>query len=64
MTDESLLNQDAARYIGVRPATLNNWRSQGRGPAFVKLGARVVYRRSELDRFLAANTRQSTGRAA
>lgn len=55
--------EDAAAFLGLAPATLDNWRSLGRGPKFVKLGARVVYARDELERFQAANTRQSTARA-
>lgn len=27
----------------VKKGTLNNWRSQGKGPAFVKFGSRVRY---------------------
>lgn len=34
----------AARYGGaIAPKTLANWRSQGKGPPYVKLGGRVVY---------------------
>ena len=36
--------------------TLAHWRSEGRGPAYVKLGARVGYRGSDLNRFIEANT--------
>lgn len=56
--------RDAAAFLGLAPATLDNWRSLGRGPKFVKLGARVLYDRVELERFKTANTRQSTARAA
>jgi hypothetical protein len=34
----------AARYRGlVSAGTLRNWRSQGRGPPFVKVGRQVLY---------------------
>lgn len=47
-----------ARYLGLPPRTLEQWRYLGRGPAFVKLGDRHVrYRKSDVDAWLAANTR-------
>ena len=43
-----------------RPSTLAHWRSEGRGPAFIKLGSRVAYRGSELNAWLAAQTVRPT----
>jgi len=57
----------AAEYLGLQTKTLDNWRTAGRGPRYLKLGARVIYPQSELDAFKAANLRTSTserGRAA
>ena len=51
---------DAALYLGLSPATLETMRSRGGGPQFVKLGRRVVYRREDLDVWLAARVRKST----
>ena len=45
----------AAAYIGFSPKTLANWRAIGDGPPYVRLGksgARIVYRVSDLDRYL------------
>lgn len=50
----------AAEYLGLKTKTLDNWRSTGRGPRYLKLGARVLYPQAELDAFKAANLRQST----
>jgi predicted DNA-binding transcriptional regulator AlpA len=50
----------AAEYLGLSPATLETMRSRGGGPVFVKLGARVVYRREELDEWLASHRKTST----
>ena len=36
--------------------TLNQWRFHGRGPAYVKFGKRVLYRGTDLNEFVAANT--------
>lgn len=44
---------EAAEYLGLGgPQTLRNWRHLGRGPAYCRLGRRIVYRREDLDRFL------------
>ena len=48
-----LLDTDAAsRYLSVSPATLAYWRSRGAGPAWFKLGRRVMYRPAALDQFV------------
>jgi hypothetical protein len=36
--DDLLSNKEAARLLGIRPNTLEIWRVQGKGPAFLKLG--------------------------
>lgn len=48
---------DAATYIAVPVGTLANWRSEGRtsGPAYVKVGAKVVYLVADLDAWLLAH---------
>jgi hypothetical protein len=46
----------AGPYVGVAPKTLSNWRAIGEGPRYIRLGkshARIVYRISDLDEFLA-----------
>jgi predicted DNA-binding transcriptional regulator AlpA len=50
----------AAEYLGLSPATLETLRTRGGGPPFVKLGRRVVYRREDLDAWLARRLRRST----
>ena len=51
--DRRLLNPDeAARVLGVMGTTLATLRARGRGPAYVKKGYRVYYRRADLDRYL------------
>ena len=52
--DACLSNDEAARLIGVSPRTLPDWRSDGRSPPWVKVGRRVVYRRADFERWLAA----------
>ena len=45
---------EAAGYIGLKAGTLEVWRSQGKGPRYVKLGRRVVYETKDLDAFAAS----------
>jgi hypothetical protein len=47
-----------AAALGVKPETLATWRSQGRGPAFVKIGRRVFYRLLDVHQFIAAQWRE------
>lgn len=53
--NEHLREADAASYLGVAANTLRMWRSQGRGPAYRKLGKAVTYARAELDAWAVHN---------
>lgn len=47
----------AERYRGlVAPGTLRNWRNQGIGPPYVKVGKGVLYARTALEAWEARNT--------
>lgn len=51
----------AARMLGLRPITLTVWRSQGRGPKFVRVSPRcVMYRVKDLEEWAASLVVQST----
>lgn len=66
--DEFLLNVDqAALYLSVSASTLNHWRSDGKGPRFVKLcgstrGA-IRYRLADLRAYVEQNTFSSVAEA-
>jgi hypothetical protein len=45
---EWLRNGPAARFISVAAGTLNNLRSEKRGPRYVKRGKTVLYRKQDL----------------
>jgi excisionase family DNA binding protein len=52
-----LKRKEAAAYLGgIAEQTLAVWASTGRGPAFVKIGRLVRYRRSDLDEWLREHT--------
>jgi len=45
-------DREAARFLGLAPQTLRNWRTNRRGPKYVRLGGRIVYRLVDLNEFL------------
>ena len=55
MTQEQL----AARWQ-MSPRTLEQWRWLGRGPSFLKIGSRVLYREEDVDAWEAYQVCQNT----
>jgi hypothetical protein len=49
----------AKRWL-ISPRTLEQWRWQGRGPRYLKIGGRVVYRLSDVEVFEAASVHANT----
>ena len=50
---ETLNRREAARYLGVSPQTLANWRCSGTNNVpMIKVGDKCVYRREELDEWM------------
>ncbi len=50
-----LLTPDqVSHYLGVPLGTLANWRYQGRGPAFVRLGRHVRYRATDVAKWISS----------
>jgi hypothetical protein len=57
------LNQIAlSRRWGFSPRTLEGWRWFGKGPAFIKVGGKVLYRLDDVEAFEAMQLRQRTPR--
>ncbi len=54
---------EAAKYVRCSSRTLEAFRLSGSGPKFVKAGRRVLYRSSDLEAWLQAQTFQSTSEA-
>jgi predicted DNA-binding transcriptional regulator AlpA len=52
--------REAALHLGVSAAYLAKLRSQGGGPRYIKIGARVVYTPEDLAAFIASRRRAST----
>jgi excisionase family DNA binding protein len=55
-----LTTAQAAHYSNVPAATLATLRSRGGGPPYIKLGSRVLYRKSDIDLWMEAGLRAST----
>lgn len=51
-SERLLAPPDVARLLGVPIATLANWRSGRTGPAFLKVGRHVRYRRADIDAWI------------
>lgn len=53
--------EEAADILGVSPGTLSVWRSTGRTSLrYVKIGRKVMYRRSDVDNFIQNNLHNHT----
>ncbi len=60
MTDALLTSEQLATRWCLSPKTLRQWRWQGQGPRFLKLGGRVVYRFQDVQKFEEIHLRQNT----
>lgn len=49
---ELLTQSDLAAISGQSEVTIGRWRRQGAGPAFLKLGRKVMYRRVDVEAWL------------
>ena len=55
-----LTQKRLSELIDVSERTLERWRVEGAGPAFVKAGRRVLYQSSDIEAWLAESRRHST----
>lgn len=55
LTPETLANR-----WNINPNTLSQWRWNGRGPKFLKIGRRVLYRLEDIECFEKQKVRQNT----
>jgi len=59
-----LRQTNLATRWNLSPRTLERWRWTGEGPAYLKIGGRVVYRLEDIEAYEAENLRASTSAAA
>ncbi|MBM9467169.1 helix-turn-helix transcriptional regulator [Nakamurella leprariae] len=56
MNNPAILDtREAEAEYRIKDATWRTWRSQGKGPAFIRAGGRVLYRREDIERWLDDN---------
>ena len=53
---EPLKEQEAAKFLGLTVRTLQSWRTNQKGPDFLKMGKSVRYRMEDLKAFAASST--------
>lgn len=61
--DKLLSTKEASQYLGIAEQTLANYRWSGVGVSipYIKLSSRVLYKQSELDKYIEAHTYNNTG---
>lgn len=62
--DVLLTEAQAAHLLCLKPRTLQMWRLRGTGPACIRIGAAIRYRKLTLSAWLSARTAPSTGDAS
>lgn len=63
MDDVLLPTHEAARRLGLAPATLAKWRClRSDGPPFRRLGARVLYSSADLNAWVQLHAKQASTR--
>ncbi len=59
----NLTTSEAAHFLHVQPSTLEQWRWNGQGPKFCKVGRSCRYRMADLEAFLEERAFRSTTEA-
>ena len=59
LEDELLTTKEVASYFKVDRATLYRWRKLDTSPRYYNLNGKVMYKRSDLNRFLSLNRHTS-----
>lgn len=54
-----LKTADAAKILNVSKQTIEAWRLRGGGPAYLKMGKAVRYRRQDLEEFVEKSVRNN-----
>lgn len=55
---------EVAAHLRKSPKTLRNWRCDGVGPPYLKVGGGVLYRWREVEKWLTSQTVDPAGRTA
>jgi len=55
MLKKYLTSAEVEEMIGVKQQTLAHWRSQGKGPQYIKIGKVIRYALDELEKWIGAH---------
>jgi len=61
--DGVLTPEDVANLLQVTVSTLQNWRYNGRGPIFSRMGGIIRYTREDVNAFVSSSRQSITGHA-
>lgn len=59
-TTQLLTPRETADRLGVAPKTLAKWRCESKGPAFVRVGSRIMYSAADVEAFITALPRRTS----
>src|SRR5579859_7579304 len=59
LMDSLLSPEELAHNLGLSPATLADWRSQRKGPAYLKAGRRIWYPKVYVERWMQSQIRET-----
>jgi uncharacterized protein YjcR len=56
MPAKKLNTKEAAEFLGVKPNTLEVWRTKKKGPKYSKIGSRVLYDINDLEEYFTSRS--------
>lgn len=59
----NMKTKEAAEFLLMKETTLEQWRWNGKGPRFAKMGRSVIYRKADLEAFIEGRSFTSTTEA-
>lgn len=52
LSSELMDTKELAELLGLNEMTLYNWRREGKGPPYIRVGRRIRYKRADVDEWL------------
>lgn len=51
-----LTAKEAATYLGVAYVTITSWRAKKKGPSYIKIGSKTLYKKEDLEKYIQERT--------
>ena len=58
ISSDLMKRNEAARYLRISRATLDRMKAGGNGPVWIRIGVKVLYRKRDLDDFIASQAQK------